>query len=74
MSPSPRAIFVLVLGLAMIGLGAYIALRPLLDSGRALTGTRWLDMAFAFVFLLRGVMNVQSARRSARGAELPPGV
>ena len=54
----------LVLGVIMIGLGAYVAVRPLLPSHRVLTGSRWLDAAFALFFLLRGWMNVRSALRS----------
>jgi len=48
----------------MIGLGAYIAVRPLLPSHRVLTGSRWFDAAFALFFLLRGWMNVRSALRT----------
>ena len=54
----------LVLGLIMIVLGAIVALRPLYAPGRSLTGSPWMDMAFAVLFLLRGVMNVRSARRT----------
>jgi hypothetical protein len=54
----------LVLGVIMIGLGAYVAVLPLLPSHRALTGSRWLDVAFAAFFILRGWMNVRSALRS----------
>ena len=53
-----------VLGVIMIGLGAYIAGRPLLQSHQALTGSRWFDAAFALFFLLRGWMNVRSALRT----------
>ena len=54
----------LVLGVIMIALGAIVALRPLYAPGRSLTGSPWMDMAFAVLFLLRGVMNVRSARRT----------
>jgi len=54
----------LVLGVIMIGLGAFLAVRPMLPSHRALTGSRWFDAAFALFFLLRGWMNVRSALRS----------
>jgi hypothetical protein len=57
---------VLVLGVLMIALGLYVALRPLVAPGRPLTGRLWLDVAFAALFLLRGAMNVRSARRAAR--------
>jgi uncharacterized membrane protein HdeD (DUF308 family) len=72
MALSPRSTFVLVLGVLMIALGLYVAIRPLLGAGRPLTGARWLDIAFAAVFLLRGVMNVQAARRRPRVQGEPP--
>ena len=53
----------LVLGVVMILLGAYVALHPLWSHGRPVTTSIWFDMAFAALFLLRGVMNVRSARR-----------
>jgi hypothetical protein len=53
----------LVLGIVMLTLGGYLALRPLWAHGRPVTGSILLDMAFAAVFLLRGVMNVRRARR-----------
>ena len=56
----------LVLGIIMIVLGAIVALRPLYAPGRSLTGSPWMDMAFAVLFLLRGVMNVRSARRTVQ--------
>ena len=61
----------LVLGLLMIALGLFLALRPLLAPGRPVTASRWLDIAFALFFLLRGAMNVRSARRP-RGPGAPP--
>jgi len=62
-----RNILKLVLGVVMVGLGVYIAVRPLFTHNAILTGARWLDMTFAFVFMLRGGMNVRSVLR-ARGA------
>jgi hypothetical protein len=59
-----RRTIALVLGVVMIGLGAFLAVRPLLPGQRALTGSRWFDAAFALFFLLRGWMNVRSALRS----------
>ncbi|MFI5227844.1 MAG: hypothetical protein ACHQWU_02175 [Gemmatimonadales bacterium] len=57
------------LGVVMIGLGTYVALRPLWAHGTVLTGSRWLDMLFAAVFLLRGAVNIRSARaRRGRAA------
>lgn len=59
-----RSSFSLGLGVLQVGIGAYIALRPLIPPHTALTGARWLDAAFAFFFILRGVMNVRSALRA----------
>ena len=57
------------LGVVMLGLGAWVALHPLWAHGAAITGSRWLDGTFAAVFLLRGAVNVRSARaRRARAA------
>ena len=53
----------LVLGWIMIALGLYVALHPLWSHGKPVTTSLWLDMAFATVFLLRGVMNVRTKRR-----------
>lgn len=63
----------LVLGIVMLGLGAYIALRPLLGAP-PVTGTRLLDMAFAALFLLRGVMNIRALLRVQRSRSQPPTV
>jgi hypothetical protein len=49
-----------VLGWVMIALGLYVAVHPLWSHGRPVTQSIWLDMAFAAVFLLRGVMNVRA--------------
>jgi hypothetical protein len=57
-----RAPLLFVLGAAMCLLGAYVALRPLW-SPRPLSPSRWLDMGFAALFLLRGWMNLRAARR-----------
>jgi hypothetical protein len=55
-----------VLGIVMILLGSYVALHPLWANGRPITTSIWFDMAFAALFLLRGVMNVRGARRRRR--------
>ena len=55
---------VLVIGLAMMALGAFIALRPLWAGPVPMSSSRWIDMAFAAFFLVRGLMNVQGARRA----------
>ena len=61
----------LVSGLLMIALGLFLAVRPLVAPGRPVTASRWLDMAFALFFLLRGALNVRSARRARAGATPP---
>ena len=58
----------LVLGWIMIALGLFVALHPLWSHGRPVTTSLWLDMAFAAVFLLRGVMNLRGVRRGKGGA------
>ena len=62
---SARARVELGLGIVMMGLGAFVALRPLWAGPAPLSNSRWLDAAFAFFFLLRGWMNVRSGRRRA---------
>ena len=57
----------LVLGVAMFAIGLFVALRPLWVRG-PVTGARWLDIAFAIVFMLRGAINVRTvmAQRAER--------
>jgi hypothetical protein len=51
----------------MFVLGVYVGVRPLWAHNSVVTGARWLDMAFAAVFMLRGWLNVRTAmRRRAR--------
>lgn len=64
---SARTTLALVTGVAMIALGTFIALRPLWVGRIPLTSSTWLDVAFAFVFLVRGVMNVRGVMH-VRGA------
>jgi hypothetical protein len=56
-----------VIGVALLAIGGYVAVHPLFKHGATVTGARWLDMAFAIAFLLRGVMNVRSALRRRGG-------
>lgn len=58
----------MVLGVALFLLGAFIAVRPLFTHFAVLTGTRWLDVTFALVFMLRGVLNVKTAQRRRANA------
>jgi hypothetical protein len=53
----------LVLGWVMIALGLFVAVHPLWAHGRPVTTSIWLDMGFAAVFLLRGVMNLRFRRK-----------
>jgi hypothetical protein len=73
---SAGARFSSLLGALMIALGAVVALAPLLAPlllhRPSITPSRWLDMVFAFFFIVRGVMNVRLARRiDARGGGRP---
>jgi uncharacterized membrane protein HdeD (DUF308 family) len=58
----------LVLGVVMIAIGVYVAVRPLLPAAAAITSARWLDVAFAAFFIIRGAMNVRSALREKGAA------
>ena len=71
MSAPARRTLLLLLGAVMIGLALFIALRPLVAPGRPLTGQRWLDLAFAFFFFLRGAWNVRVATRPPAGPTGP---
>jgi hypothetical protein len=62
----------LIFGIVMLGLGAYVALRPLWSHGATVTRQRWLDIAFAGFFLLRGGMKVNAARRTHESEESTP--
>ena len=66
--PAPRT-FSLVLGVVMIGLGAFIAVRALW-LGASVTRQPLLDVGFALFFLLRGALYLRAARRAAAP---PPG-
>ena len=60
---TPRQSLSLALGLIMVGLGSFVALRPLWVGRRPLTGQPFLDIAFALFFLLRGMLYLRSLRR-----------
>ena len=53
----------LVLGAVLVGLGCFIGVRPLFTHNAVLTQARWLDIAFALVFMIRGAMNIKTALR-----------
>ena len=59
--------FRFVIGVVLLALGGFVAVYPLIKHGATVTPARWLDMAFAIVFLLRGVINVRSALRRRGG-------
>ena len=61
----PGLVFRLIVGIVFIGLGAFVAARPLWAPRSTVTGSRFLDVAFAAVFLLRGLVNVRSAIRAS---------
>jgi hypothetical protein len=58
-----RSVLALVAGVTMLAIGLYIAARPLWAGPSPVTTSRWLDAAFAFFFIVRGLMNIRSARR-----------
>lgn len=62
----PGSAFKLILGIVLIGLGAYVAVRPLWRPHSTVTPSRVLDVAFATVFILRGLVNVRSALRASK--------
>lgn len=57
-----RSKLILALGIILVAFGIGVPLH-LLWVHRPITGTIWLDLTFAFVFLVRGYMNIRSARR-----------
>jgi uncharacterized membrane protein HdeD (DUF308 family) len=61
-------VLTLVLGVIMFVIGLFVAVRPLWTHNGVLTGARWLDMTFAFVFMLRGAINVRTAATRRRDA------
>ena len=58
---SVRWMLGLVIGVVLVALGLFIAVRPLFTHNAVLTSARWLDLTFAVVFMLRGVINVRTA-------------
>lgn len=57
----------LVVGIVMIALALFLIARPFFPPGGPVTSARWLDLAFAAFFLLRGAMNVRSSLRASGG-------
>lgn len=66
MSSTARTTFALAVSIVMLGLGAFVALRPLLSREAPLTSSWWLDAGFALFFLVRGAVGIRMARRRAR--------
>jgi uncharacterized membrane protein HdeD (DUF308 family) len=62
----PGSVLKLILGVVLIGLGTFVALRPLWAPRSTVTPSRFLDVTFAAVFIVRGVVNVRSAMRASR--------
>lgn len=58
-----RNIFLSFLGVLLIGLGLYIAIRSAMSPGRPVTQSHFLDAAFAVVFMIRGAMNLRAGFR-----------
>ena len=62
---SARGHVALVLGVIMVVLGGWLLIHTVILQRSPVSGQRWLDVGFAALFMLRGVMNVRSARRIA---------
>ena len=62
-TPSRPCVFTMVLGVALMALGAFVGARPLVTHWAVLTGARWLDVTFALVVIFRGWLNVRTALR-----------
>ena len=67
-----RGRIALVLGVLMVALGAWLVASVLVLGRPPVTSSKWLDVAFAAFFILRGAMNLSSGRRAARRATAPP--
>ncbi len=63
MVTSTRARVASAISVVMLGLGTFVALRPLWTSKGPLTDSWWLDGGFAFFFIVRGAVGVRSASR-----------
>lgn len=59
-----RHIFLLFLGVVLIGLGLYVGVRSGLSPGRPVTSSHLLDALFSIVFIVRGAMNVRAGLRT----------
>ena len=64
-----RSSLLLGLGALLVAIGAYLAIRFLLGAA-PVTSSRFLDAAFAAFFILRGVMNLRTARRRPRATPI----
>lgn len=63
MSATTRATFALAISVVMLGLGIFVASRPLWSGTGPLTDSWWLDGGFAVFFLVRGAVGVRMAGR-----------
>ena len=52
------------IGAVMVALGVYVGVRVLATGAPPLTGKIWLDLAFAFFFIVRGGLQYQRWRRA----------
>jgi hypothetical protein len=58
----------LVMGVVMLGIGAFLGLRPAFGAHQPVLGAWWLDVAAGVVFLVRGLMNIRQAAVRRRAA------
>ena len=63
----------LAIGTVMFGLGAYIALHPLW-SREPVSSSRFLDLAFATFFLVKGWLYLRQVWRRPKGPAPGPGI
>jgi hypothetical protein len=70
---SARGRIALILGVVMVALGAWLLASVLILGRPPVSSSRWLDVAFAAFFILRGGMNLASGRRTVRGPAPPTG-
>jgi len=54
----------LVLGWIMVAIALYLVVHLVWSRGTPQTPSIWLDIAFAVLFLLRGLMNLRAKRRA----------
>ena len=65
MTARPAAVPV-AFGVILVGLGIFVAFRPLFTHNATITGQRGIDVMFAFYFLVSGSLRIRRAVAKAR--------